>query len=83
MCTPIKPIAGYCEDDPAEVINGTAAKHDPTRDRTDLGAFNEIVELRCHLRMDSELPKIRRSLNHDDPDVVRRTRRPAARKRLI
>src|SRR5215472_12517555 len=70
MCTPIKPIGGYRKNHPTEVIDEAAAKHDPPRNRPDLGAFNEFVEVRCHLRMDRELPKVCRSLNHDEPDVA-------------
>ena len=69
MCTPIEPIAGYCKDNPTEIVNQAAAKHDPPGNRPNLGAFDQFVEVSCHLRMDRQLAKIRRCLNHDDPDI--------------
>src|SRR3954449_1825162 len=69
MSTAVEPIGGYRNDNPAEVVNEAAAQHDPAGNRSNLGAFNQFVEVRCHLRMNGELPQIRRCLNHDDPDV--------------
>ena len=69
MSTSVEPIGGHRESEPTEVVDEAAAKHDPPRNRPNLGAFNEFIEVRSHLGMDRKLPKVRRCLNHDDPDV--------------
>src|SRR5262249_18744862 len=65
----IKPIGADRKCEPAEIVNKTAAQHDPTGNWPDLGAVDKFVEMVCHLWMDRELAEIGRDLDRNDPDV--------------
>src|SRR5262249_91610 len=66
---PVEPIRRDRKDDPAEIVDKAAAKHDPAGNWPDRGAINQFVEMRCDFGMDRDLAEKGGRLNRDDPDI--------------